>query len=42
MAEKIDYYAFCIASESLICGIIEGRRENSIHACLDKPIEYIK
>jgi len=40
-AEKIDYYAFCIARKSLICETIEGRRQNSLHACLDQPIEYI-
>jgi len=41
-AHNISYDTFCIARKSLICETIEGRRENSIHACLNQPIEYIK
>ena len=41
-AEDISYYAFCIAYNSLKCKSINGRRENSIHKCLDKDIEYTK
>ena len=38
----IQYYAFCIAYESLKCNSISGRRKNSIHKCLDQEIEIIK
>ena len=41
-ANDINYFAFCITHQSLICKTIEGRRKNSLHACLDQPIEYIK
>ncbi len=41
-AEKISYYAFCIAYHSFKCKSIEGRRENSIHKCLDQEIEFIE
>ena len=41
-AFDIRYYSVCIARESLKCKTIEGRRENAVHLCLDKPIEYIK
>jgi hypothetical protein len=41
-ASRINYYASCIAYESLKCKTIEGERKNALHACLDKPIEYIK
>jgi hypothetical protein len=41
-ANDINYFAFCIAHQSLKCKTIEGSRENSLHACLDQPIEYIK
>ena len=41
-AKIINYDAFCIVYESLKCKTIEGRRKNSLHACLDQPIEYIK
>jgi hypothetical protein len=40
-AKNIRYYSFCIARKSLICRTIEGKRQNSLHACLDQPIEYI-
>jgi hypothetical protein len=39
-AEDITYYAFCIARKSLKCSSIEGRRENSIHECLDNDIQF--
>ena len=39
---NINYYSFCVARESLKCKTIEGKRKNALHACLDKPIEYIK
>lgn len=38
---RINYYASCIAYESLKCKTIEGKRKNSIHICLDQPIKYI-
>ena len=41
-ADNIEYYAFCIAYESLKCNSISGRRKNSIHKCLDQEIEIIK
>ncbi len=41
-ARSISYYAFCIAYKSLECSGIEGRRENSMHKCLDKEIEIKK
>lgn len=40
-AYDINYYAYCIAYSGLKCKNIEGKRENSIHKCLDKDIEYI-
>jgi len=41
-ADNIDYYVFCIAFKSFKCKSISGRRENSIHKCLDKEIEFKK
>jgi len=41
-ALDISYYAFCIAYNSFKCSSIEGRRENSIHKCLDSEIEIKK
>ena len=41
-ANNIEYYALCIAYESLKCKLISGRRENSFHKCLDQEIEIIK
>ena len=41
-AFNIEYYALCIAYESLKCKLISGRRENSFHKCLDQEIEIIK
>lgn len=41
-ARNIEYYAFCIAYESLKCKLISARRENSFHKCLDQEIEIIK
>lgn len=41
-ARGIDYYAFCIAYKTFKCKSIIGRRENSIHKCLDNEIEYIE
>jgi len=38
-AENISYYAFCIAYSTLKCTSIEGKRDNSIHECLDNSIE---
>ena len=38
-AGDINYYAVCIARKSFKCYSIKGRRENSIHLCLDNPIE---
>jgi len=38
-AEKIDYYAFCIAYENIKCREIRGRRENCFHKALDGKIE---
>ena len=41
-ALDISYYAFCIAYNSFKCSSIEGRRENSIHKCLESEIEIKK
>ena len=41
-ALNISYYAFCIVYDSFECSSIKGRRENSIHKCLDSDIEIIK
>ena len=38
-AWNIEYYAVCVAYRNLKCHSIEGTRENSIHICLDNPIE---
>src|SRR6056297_2264149 len=37
-AENIIYYGFCIAYSTLKCTSIEGRRDNSLHECLDGSI----
>ena len=41
-AEHIEYYAFCIAHQSLKCKSFSGIRENSFHKCLDQEIEIVK
>ena len=41
-SRNIEYYALCIAYESLKCESISGTRENSLHKCLDQEIEIIK
>ena len=41
-ANTIEYYAFCIAYETLKVKTIKGRRPNSFHKCLDNEIEYKK
>jgi hypothetical protein len=41
-ADNIKYYAFCIAYESLKCKSISGKRNNSLHKCLDREIEIIE
>ncbi len=41
-ARNISYYAFCIAYKSFVCNSVKGRRNNSIHKCLDGEIQYIK
>jgi hypothetical protein len=41
-ADNIKYYAFCIAYESLKCKSISGKRNNSLHECLDREIEIIE
>jgi len=41
-AWNIDYHAACIAYSSFKCISIKGRRENSIHKCLDGEIELKK
>ena len=38
----IEYYAFCIAYETLKVKTIKGIRPNSFHKCLDNEIEYKK
>lgn len=40
-AKNIIYGSFCIATKNLKCKKIKGKRRNSLHACLDQPIEYI-
>lgn len=39
-ARNILYYAVCIAYETFKCKSVKGRRENSVHMCLDGEIEY--
>ena len=41
-AGDIEYYAFCIAYETLKVKTIKGIRPNSFHKCLDNEIEYKK
>lgn len=41
IAQDISYYSFCIATNTFKCKKIVGRRENSIHKCLDNDIEFI-
>ena len=41
-SRNIEYYALCIAYESLKCESISGTRENSLHKCLDQEIEIVK
>ena len=41
-ANDIKYYAFCIAYSSFNCASVVGSRGNSIHKCLDEPIEIVK
>jgi len=41
-SRNIEYYALCIAYESLKCESISGRRKNSFHKCLDQKIEIVK
>ena len=41
-AGNITYYGVCIAYGSFKCKSIKGRRNNSIHKCLDQDIEFIK
>jgi len=38
----LNYYAFAVAYNSFKCKSAKGRRDNSIHLCLDSEIEYIK
>ena len=40
-SRNIEYYALCIAYESLKCESISGTRENSLHKCLDQEIEIV-
>ena len=41
-AENISYWAICIAHYSFKCKSVKGRRDNSIHKCLDQEIEFVK
>ena len=41
-AKNIEYWAVCIAYRSFKCKSVKGRRENSIHKCLDQEIEFVK
>ena len=41
-ANTIEYYAFCIAYETLKVKTIKGKGPNSFHKCLDNEIEYKK
>lgn len=41
-ARDISYWAICIAYWSFKCKSVNGRRENSIHECLDQEIEFVK
>lgn len=42
IADNIEYWAYCIARESFYCTSVKGRRDNSVHRCLDEKIKYIK
>ena len=37
-AHNISYHAFCITYKNFTCESISGRRDNSIHTCLDGDI----
>ena len=39
--KDISYYAVFIANQSVKCTSIKGRRDNSIHKCLDGKIEIV-
>ena len=41
-AKDIKYWAICIAYQSFKCKSVKGKRENSIHKCLDQEIEFVK
>jgi len=39
-AQEVSYYAYCIACHSFTANSVEGRRDNSIHTCLEEDIDY--
>ena len=41
-ARNISYYAVCVAYRSFECESISGRRNNSIHTCLDDDVVISK
>ena len=40
-ANDISYFSSVIATESLICKSIAGKRRNSLHKCQDQEIQFI-
>ena len=41
-ARNISYYAVCVAYQTFTCRAVKGRREKSLHACLDSAIIFKK
>ena len=41
-ARDICYYAVCVAYQTFTCRAVKGRREKSLHACLDSAIIFKK
>jgi len=39
-AENISYFASCVSRETFKCVSVKGRRDKSIHVCLDNEIEF--
>ena len=41
-ALNISYFASCVSQETFKCVSVKGRRDKSIHVCLDNEIEFCK
>ena len=39
-AGNISYFASCVSQETFKCVSVKGRRDKSIHVCLDNEIEF--